>query len=180
MAENLISLEELMHRSQQGDKQAYASLLGECNRILKGYLMKKISNSEDVEDIIQEILISLHNARHTYDKSRPFKPWLFSIAKFRLYDHFRKIYKKSENESDYLNEISHEFDINVTESDDEYEELYGAIDELPEKQRKIIELMKVEGYTAKEVAKKLNMSESAVKTSAHRIYKTLKQKMTKK
>ncbi len=179
MANEEISLEELMHLSQQGDKAAYAKLLNEASHMLKGYLINKVSGSNDVDDILQEILISLHNARHTYDKSRPFKPWLFSIAKFRLYDYFRKIYKKSENESNYLQETSHEFDIDVTESDDEYEELYEAIDKLPEKQKKIIELMKIEGYTAKEVAKKLNMSESAVKTSAHRTYKTLKEEIKK-
>ena len=132
------SLEELMHLSQQGDKEAYAKLLNEVSHILRGYLINKLSGSSDVDDILQEILISLHNARHTYDKSRPFKPWLFSIAKFRLYDYFRKIYKKSENESSYLEEVSHEMTQNVTETDDEYEELYEAIEELPEKQRKII------------------------------------------
>jgi RNA polymerase sigma-70 factor (ECF subfamily) len=180
MAKTELTLEELMHLAQKGDKQSYEKLLNQVNSILKGYLINKVSGSNDVEDILQEILISLHNARHTYDKSRPFKPWLFSIAKFRLYDYFRKTYRKNENESEYLEEISNEFNANVTETDDEYEELYEAMNELPDKQKKIIELMKVEGYTAKEVAEKLNMSESAVKTSAHRTYKTLKQKMARK
>ena len=54
-----------------------------------------------------------------------------------------------------------------------------AMSSLPEKQRVIVELMKIEGYTAKEVAKKLDMSESAVKVSAHRTYKLLKEKLQK-
>jgi RNA polymerase sigma-70 factor (ECF subfamily) len=174
------SLEELMHLSQQGDKRSYAKLLHEVSGLLRGYLFKRISASADVEDILQEILISLHNARHTYDKSRPFKPWLFSIAKFRLYDYFRKIYKKLETDCDYFEENEIESVFDVTESDDDYEELYEAIDKLPQKQKNIIELMKIEGYTAKEVGIKLNMSESAVKTSAHRTYKMLKEKIENK
>lgn len=173
------SLEERMDLAQKGDKLAYASVLSECSRIIRPYLLSKIGDSGDLDDILQEILISVDSAKHTYNSSRPFKPWLFSIAKFRLYDYFRKSYRKKDNDNAYIDEIKHEIlDENVTKSDDDYEELYEALDKLPQKQKKIIELMKVEGYTAKEVAKELKMSESAVKVSAHRSYKILKEKIS--
>lgn len=173
------SLEERMNLAQKGDKVAYNSLLQEVSNIIRGYLVNKVGAVADVEDILQEVLLSVHNARHTYDSSRPFRPWLFSIAKFRLYDYLRKAYRKSDNEVVYQEEMLDFTVSDVTEPDTEHEELYKALADLPEKQRKIVELMKVKGYTAKEVARKLDMSESAVKVSAHRTYKTLKAKIKK-
>lgn len=175
MNDNIEQLQSLMHLAQTGDKKAYASLLVKCTYLLKGYLINKLSSIDEVDDVVQEILVSLHKARHTYDKSRPFKPWLFSIAKFRLYDYLRKIYKNSDNKTTYLNEVAVNSDLAVTKEAESYEELYIAIDKLPAKQAKIIKLMKIDGYTAKEVGIKLDMSESAVKVTAHRAYKTLKE-----
>lgn len=174
------SLEEQMHLAIEGDKKAYASVLSEITLILRGYIAKRVSNFDDVEDIVQEILISVHKSHHTYDKSRPFKPWLFAIAKFRLCDYLRKSYRKNEHETELLQENAENFSEIVTKDSDEYEEMYEAIAKLPEKQRKIIELMKIEGYTAREVSLKLDMSESAVKVSAHRTYKKLKEMLEKK
>ena len=180
------SLESLMHLSQQGDKVAYAKLLTEANKIICSYLYSKMLNTADIEDVAQEILLSVHSARHTYDKSRPFKPWLFSIIKFRLIDYLRKIYKKKENEDNFLCEESSRITINnnsfesdVTNTSDRYEELYEALAKLSEKQSKIVKLMKIEGYSAREVAKMLDMSESAVKVAAHRAYKALQKEMLK-
>ncbi len=50
----------------------------------------------------------------------------------------------------------------------------AAVAELPERQRRVVELMKLEQRTAREVAEILDMSESAVKVTAHRAYKTLR------
>ena len=171
------SLDVKMKLANDGDKKAYADVLSESTLLLRGFISKKINNFDDVEDVVQEILISLHNSRHTYDGTRPFKPWLFAIAKFRLYDYLRKIYKKAENECELEQENLENFSEDVTEHVGEYEELYEEIEKLPKTQRSIIELMKIEGYTAKEVAIKLQMSESAVKVSAHRTYKKLKEKL---
>lgn len=175
MSNSSDQLETLMHLAQKGDKRAYSKLLSKCSLILKGYLIKRLSSIDEVDDVVQEVLVSMHKTRHTYEKSRPFKPWLFSIAKFRLYDHLRKIYKKSDNNATYLNEIEINSDLAVTVEGDSYEELYNAIDNLPPKQAKIIKLMKIEGYTAKEIGNKLDMSESAIKVNAHRAYKKLKE-----
>jgi len=180
MAQETLTLEEKMALAQTGDNNAYASLLSDITQILRGYLLRRMAGSADIEDVLQEILISVHNARHTYDKSRPFKPWLFSIAKFRLYDHFRKVYRNARNEKGVFDEIANEISENVTDDTDSNEELYEAIETLPKKQKQIIEMMKVEGYTAKEVGEYFNMSESAVKVSAHRTYKTLRREIEKK
>lgn len=179
MPEEQKSLENLMHLAQQGNKNAYRVVLEESEKILKGFLINKLNDIGDVEDVLQEILISIHKSRHTYDKSRAYRPWLFSIAKFRLYDFFRKVYKRNEYEVPLSDDVEKNNSEDVTEDNDEYELLSDALDKIPQKQQSIIRLMKFEGYTAKEVAKKLGMKESAVKVSAHRAYKLMKEYIEK-
>jgi len=66
---------------------------------------------------------------------------------------------------------------NVTETTISYESISGEIQKLPEKQAAILQLIHQEGFTAKEVADKMGMSESAVKVAAHRAYKILRIKL---
>ena len=170
------SLENLMQKSQQGDKSAYGQLFYEITPILRSFISKKINRQEDVEDIVQEILISVHKAGHTYDTDRPFKAWMFAIARYRLNDHLRNVYKKREYGQDVnFDDVSYDLPNkeNVTERYENQEYLSSLLEHLPEKQQKIVVMMKIEGYTAKETAAKLNMTESAVKVSAHRAYKAL-------
>lgn len=172
--EKSLPLETLMELAQAGDNNAYRHLLIHITKILRNFLNKRLFYKEIIEDVLQEILISIHKARHTYDSSRPFVPWVIAIAKFRLTDHLRKSYRAADNQMFYIEEISHEMENNVTNEDGEYEYLYKAIEELPQKQKNVVTLMKIEGLSVKEVAKECNMSESAVKTTAHRAYKMLK------
>jgi len=171
-----ISLEQLMQMSQDGDEKSYRLLLTKIEALLKQYLYHRMSHHEDMDDVIQEILISVHHSRHTYHPSRPFKPWLFAIAKFRLMDYLRKIYRKTGKQGQVSidsYELEIEDESSVTNSEYDTELLHKALDQLPQKQRQIVILMKLEEHTAKEVAKKMNMKESAVKVSAHRAYKRL-------
>jgi len=170
------SLEHLMYLAQQGDKKAYARLFQEITPVLRGFVGKKLNNPQDAEDVVQEILISIHNASHTYDTDRPFKAWMFTIARYRLADHLRALYAKTDkgrdvNFEDAAYQLSHPE--NVTESYENHEYLSKIMESLPNKQQKIVTMMKIEGYSAQETAQKMNMSESAVKVSAHRAYKTL-------
>ena len=59
---------------------------------MRPFLAKRLSFANEVDDLMQEILISIHKARHTYDGNRPYKPWVYAIAKFRLQDHLRAHY----------------------------------------------------------------------------------------
>jgi len=171
------NFEALMRQSLAGDQRAYAILLQKTTRLLRPFLAKRLSFSSDVDDLVQEILISIHKARHTYDGNRPYKPWAFAIAKFRLQDFLRTHYSDQLRHAvdfDELEEILPEY---VTESELSYESISAEVQKLPEKQATILQLMHQEGYTAKEVAEKLGMNESAVKVAAHRAYKVLRQKL---
>src|SRR5512144_3334095 len=92
MADQDENLEALMRRSLAGDQRAYAALLQQTARLLRPFLAKRLGFADEVEDLMQEILLSVHKARHTYDGNRPYKPWVYAIAKFRLLDHLRTHY----------------------------------------------------------------------------------------
>jgi len=175
--EEIAGLEGLMRKSLEGDKAAYGDLLRETGNLLRPFLARRLSFESEVDDVLQEILISIHKARHTYDGERPYKPWMYAIAKFRLQDYLRSHYadhlRRAEDISD-LENILHE---DVTEPAISYESISGEVLKLPGKQATILQLMHQEGYTSKEVAAKLGMTESAVKVAAHRAYKVLRQKL---
>lgn len=168
------SLEDLMHRAQNGDKTAYEALLNAILPPLKAFVSRRLAGKADVEDVVQDILLSIHSATHTYDKNRSFKIWMFTIARYRLNDYLRRIYRVERNIETGIEEISDIiFAENVTENQERNEYLNKILDSLPEKQKKIVTMMKLQGYTAEETAKAMNMSVSAVKVAAHRAYKYL-------
>ncbi len=164
----------LMQQAQHGDGQAYATLLKETARLLRPYLSKRLYSGSEVDDVLQEILISIHKARHTYDGERPYMPWVYAIAKYRLQDHLRAHYADQLHDAVELSELENVLPEDVTETGFSYEAISGEVNQLPEKQATILRLMHQDGYTAKEVAAKMGMNESAVKVAAHRAYKILR------
>lgn len=163
--------------SLRGDQRAYASLLKETTRFLRPFITKRLNLASEVDDLLQEILISIHKARHTYDGNRPYKPWVYAIARFRLQDYLRAHYSDQLRHAVELSEVEEILPEYVTESGFSYESIKEEVRKLPEKQATILQLMHQEGYTAKEVAEKLGMNESAVKVAAHRAYKILRNKL---
>lgn len=177
MSGQAADLEQLMRLSLKGDQGAYAELLRETARLLRPFLAKRLSFESEVDDVLQEILISIHKARHTYDGERPYKPWAYAIAKFRLQDYLRMHYADQLRHAQDIAELENFLHTDVTESHISYESISGEVRKLPEKQATILRLMHQDGYTAKEAAEKLGMTESAVKVAAHRAYKILRQKL---
>lgn len=170
-------LEDLMRRALAGDKPAYAELLRATGRLLRPFLSRRLSFDSEVDDVLQEILISIHKARHTYDGKRPYQPWVFAIAKFRLQDYLRMHYADQLRHAEDIAGLENNLPADVTEPAISYESISGEVLKLPAKQAAILQLMHQEGYTSKEVAAKLGMTESAVKVAAHRAYKVLRQKL---
>lgn len=175
--EEATDLETLMRRSLAGDKLAYADLLRQTARLLRPYFSRRLSFESEVDDLLQETLISIHKARHTYDGRRPYKPWAYAIARFRLQDFLRMHYADHLRHAQELTGLEHDPQGDVTESGIRYESISGEVDKLPERQATILRLLHEEGYTAREVAERLGMTESAVKVAAHRAYKILRQRV---
>jgi RNA polymerase sigma factor (sigma-70 family) len=172
-------LSSLMRKAQDGDQPAYASLLREVLPILKRVVQARLGFLPvmDREDLVQDILVSLHAARATYDPARPFKPWLMTIAHNRMVDQARRNSRRTANEvavDEYPTDVA---DADVGAAAERYgdpEELRRAIRVLPKGQRSAIELLKLREMSLKEAAEATGMSISALKVSVHRAIKTLR------
>ncbi|MCB2088663.1 MAG: sigma-70 family RNA polymerase sigma factor [Sphingomonadaceae bacterium] len=162
------TLSRLMAASQRGDKRAYATLLEEASRWLTRYFRRKIA-PEHLDDLVQEVLVSLHRKRASYDPARPFLPWLAAIARYRWVDHLRSAYRRQEQ---------------ALEHEDPGEEggqeavlarmsLDRLLENLPIGQAEVIELVRIEGHSIAEAAALSGQSESLVKVNIHRGLKKL-------
>ena len=174
MTDKAENMEALMKLSLRGDGRAYAVLLQETARFLRPFLAKRLNAGGEVDDLLQEVLISIHKARHTYDGERPYKPWAYAIAKFRLHDHLRAHYADQLRQAVEWSEVENDLPMPVTKSGLSYESISGEIEKLPPRQAAILRMMHEDGYTSREVAHKTGMKESAVKVAAHRAYKVLR------
>ena len=182
MINNNDNWSELAGLAQKGDKSAYSSLLKSLIPYIGNFLAGKLNNADAIEDITQEVLVSVHKSLHTYSPDLKFKPWLISIINFRKADYLRRYYRKRRNVEVGLENIEFQKQyVTKTEYAGEYIDVEKALSRLPEKQRHIFELVKIHGYTAQEAADETGMSVSAVKVSVHRAQKKMafKKEVTK-
>jgi RNA polymerase sigma factor (sigma-70 family) len=172
-------LAALMQAAQDGDRVAYAGLLHDLVPLLQRLLRRRLGflQPTDREDLVQDILLSLHAARATYDPRRPFTPWVMSIAHHRMVDRGRRHSKVWANEVlvDEFAELS--FNEESDSANSEYgdpEALRQAVNRLPAGQRTAIELLKFRELSLKQAADVSGMSMSALKVSVHRGIKRLR------
>jgi RNA polymerase sigma-70 factor (ECF subfamily) len=172
-----IAWASLMRTAQEGDSAAYNRLLREIAPAIRRIVGNRMPNSADAEDVVQDVLLSVHSVRHTYDPERPFLPWLMAITRHRVMDRLRRIGRRAAHEVvvDELPETFSRDEANTPEN-----ALAGgaalerAIAELPPGQRQAIELLKLKEMSLKEAAAATGMSVSALKVATHRAIKALK------
>ncbi len=173
-----------MRAAQAGDARAYAELLKAIVPRLRDMIRRRRSPllSGDLEDIVQDVLLSLHVVRATYDPERPFIPWLMAIAHNRTVDAARRSVRRGSHET-HREEDSVTFAGEETNfQDDVYgdpEALKRAIQELPRAQREAIEMVKLRQMSLKEAAAASGTSIGALKVSIHRAMSALRNKLTK-
>src|SRR5258708_26840162 len=90
----------LMRSAQDGDHSAYVLLLEEVTPLLRQTIRRRRNflQAADVEYLVQDILLSLHAVRATYDPGRPFLPWLLAIPRNRMADGARRYVRRLANE----------------------------------------------------------------------------------
>jgi RNA polymerase sigma factor (sigma-70 family) len=172
-------LADLMRAAQDGDKAAYAQLLNEVAYILRHFVRRRspFLQPSDVEDIVQEVLISLHVGRATYDPARPFLPWLLGITRNRMADAARRFARRSAHEvaDEGAVETFLDRDTNIpVNAYGDPEALRRAIRDLPEGQRQAVELLKLREMSLKEAAAASGMTIGALKAAMHRALRTLR------
>src|SRR5579859_6733099 len=133
-----------MAKVQQGDIQAYEQLLNELGPVLLGYVRKRVFNPEIVQDVYQEVLLTFHKARHSYEVSRPFGPWLFTVARNSMLDALAKNRRFVEKEI-AVEELPETGTVEIDGS--LADDLDQALKALPPLNRQAIELLKLRGLT---------------------------------
>lgn len=166
-------LQDLLVRGLEGDSQAYREFLSGLGSHLRAFLMKRLSAMPaDVEDLVQESLLAIHNKRHTFDPGQPLGAWACAIANYKLVDFLRRRgIRESLNES--LENIGELLSHSNVEAAEARRDVMKLLDQLPEKQRMPIIHTKLEGLSVEEAADKTGMSESAIKVGVHRGLKKL-------
>jgi RNA polymerase sigma factor (sigma-70 family) len=179
---NADNLGRLMERAQAGDGHAYFELLQQVAVIVASAVRRQFPalGPMDVEDIVQETLASVHVVRNTYDPSRPFLPWLMSIAHNRVVDRFRKLSRGAAYEI-LVGEIPETFSSVPTNHKGDHtgdiDDLRHAILELPASQRRAIEMIKLRELSLKEASEQSGLTIGNLKILVHRAIKTLRKKM---
>jgi len=163
-------LKTLMLATQRGDAAAYRALLAKLVPRLRAYYKRRMigagRGAEEAEDLVQETLLAVHLKRHTYDPEALFTPWLYAIARYKLIDHLRRTRTSlRDTPIDDVAELIAQDDQSSTESSHDLGRLLGR---LPERTRRMIECVKLEGLSVAETASRYGLSESNVKVSIHR------------
>jgi RNA polymerase sigma-70 factor (ECF subfamily) len=166
-------LSHLMRCAQGGQSSAYAELLTEITPLLRREIRRRqyYPQPQDVEDLVQDVLLSLHVVRATYDPARPFLPWLMAIAHNRVVDGVRRRVRRNANEVT-VDELPETFAEDGTNRLDtgygDPEALRQAVQRLPQGQRRAIELVKMREMSLKEASAASGMSIPALKVAVHR------------
>lgn len=168
---------QLMAASQDGDRVAYDRLLREILPFVRAIARRWHSRPDRAEDVVQDILLTLHRVRHTYDPSRPFSHWLATLAKRRAIDALRRRGRRDSLEvfDEHAYETFADPAANKERSvRDEAAGLGAAIAGLPEGQREAVELLKLKELSLIEASAVSGKSVSALKVNVHRAIKTLR------
>jgi RNA polymerase sigma-70 factor (ECF subfamily) len=170
-------LRSLLVGGLAGDATAYHAFLRELSAHLRGFLRRRMARMPDeVEDLVQETLLAVHNQRHTFDAAEPLTPWLHAIARYKLVDCLRRRSRRDllTEPLDDEHEVLSSADADAAEA---RRDLARLLDALPERQRMPIVHVKVQGLSVVETARLTGMSESAVKVAVHRGLKALAAKI---
>jgi len=167
------ALRSLFLRGLDGDAKAYRDFLQRLSAHLRAFLGRRLFGwPDDVEDLVQECLLAMHNQRHTYQSDQPLTAWVHAIARYKMIDLLRA---KSSREAlqDPIDDDQGLFAVSDIEASDARRDLGGLLETLPERQRLPIVHVKIEGLSVAETASLTGMSESAVKVGIHRGLKAL-------
>lgn len=171
-------LSNLMKLAQAGNKVAYTELLESLKMHLRTFLpyalnISKRGDDGGLEDLLQEILLAVHQKRHTYNPSLPFLPWFYAISRHKMIDKFRSngSYLRMVEKVKWENSFGAQ---EVSNSSDQLHKIEEALGSLPKQQREILELTKAEGLTVAETARKTKLSESHVKVLTHRAIQSIR------
>ena len=168
---------QLMASAQNGDRAAYDRLLREIVPFIAALAAREHRSQDRVDDVVQDVLLTVHRVRHTYDPSRPFKPWLAAISRRRSIDLLRRKSRRAARETSDDKAYETFPDPQANRAMEVYastEGLSEAVDRLPQQQREAVELLKLRELSLAEASQVSGKSVAALKVNVHRAIKSLR------
>jgi len=167
-----------MAKAQAGDAVAYRGLLENLSQLARRYVRHALGRRHgldvgDCEDVVQEILLAVHAKRHTHDPKRFFLPWFYAIARYKVIDEIRRLSTAREAVA-YTDELEL---AGKADNIGARMDVQKLLKELPHKQRKVLEMVKLNGLSVEETSGRTGYSESDVRVSVHRALKALRKRI---
>jgi RNA polymerase sigma factor (sigma-70 family) len=171
-----------MAAAQNGDARAYTALLSACVPMAKAAARRQGVPMERLDDVVQDVLLTVHRARATYDPRRPFLPWLRAIAQRRAIDALRRGYKQAPEVQDEV--AAHAAPSAAPDAGDlldlaaQGRILALAVAALPPGQRQAVELLALREKSLEEASGETGRSKVALKVNLHRAIHALRRHLT--
>ena len=157
----------LMRRAQAGDATAWRQLLGELSIRLAQYFSRRLSaeHIQDLEDLVQETLLAIHNRRVTYDPAQPFTAWAYAMARYKLIDFWRQRRMRGHVPLESVEDTLWAPDDGGPEARLDLERMLAI---LPDRQRHLVWDVKITGLSLAQAGARAGMTEGAAKVALHR------------
>ena len=168
-----------MRQAQVGDAAAYAGLLSEVALRMRRLVRRRAPwlSSEDAEDVVQDILLSLHQARATWDPARPFMPWMVTIARARLADNARRHARRLAIDL-AASDLAETFCDRPTNSTSDavvtMMSLRKAMQDLSPAERQAVDLLRLREMSLTEAAEASGSTVAALKVAVHRAMRKIR------
>lgn len=167
----------LMRAAQAGDGRCYEQLLRTVTPFIRNLTRRYCRDPDLAEDVVQDVLLTVHRVRHTWDPERPFSPWLASIAARRGIDRIRRVSRIARYE------VSDELAVETFATPDANNDsgalraalaIEPLLAALPQRQRLALEAVKIRGLSVAQAASESGQSVAALKVNVHRAVKALR------
>lgn len=171
--------EAWMMAAQAGDARAYDRLLRDCLPLLRAIARRRIRDTHEAEDAVQDTLLTIHRMIATYDPDRPLRPWIVAIAERRCVDRLRRRGRGAGRETP-IDDHAETLAAPAGETGEERiagRQLRAAVAELPESQRTALRLAKLEDLPLAEASRRSGLSIGALKVATHRALRSLRRRL---
>ncbi|MEO7493877.1 MAG: sigma-70 family RNA polymerase sigma factor [Massilia sp.] len=168
-----LRLHALLLQGLDGDAAAYRDFLTATAAHLRSFLRRRLSRwPDEVEDLVQESLLAIHNQRLSYDTGVPLTSWVYAIARYKLIDWLRR-HARREMLNDPLDDENELFSSADADAREARRDLGKMLEQLNGQQRAAIVHTKLDGWSVRDTAAALGISEASVKVAVHRGLKVL-------
>jgi RNA polymerase sigma-70 factor, ECF subfamily len=171
LADDEADLHRWMLLAQSGDGAATKALLSALAPRLRAFFRGKGCTAEDAEDLVQETLIAIYTKRAMFDPGQRLLSWAYAIARYRMIDRWRS--SKRRGQELPIEDFEHALQAQTPEAGDPQRDIARLLANLPEKQAKAIELVKLKDMSIAQACALTGWSPSDIKISIHRGLKTL-------